>query len=86
MGGIIGLVCCILCAFPLFVIGHYNKNSREPITFWAGDKSFKENISCHTGILRGIKLPAFPECALTGYPPRGAFCGTASGLHHYLAP
>ena len=44
MEGIVGLVCCILCAFPLFVMGHYNKNSRDPLTFWAGDKSLKEKV------------------------------------------
>ena len=44
MEGIVGLVCCILCSFPLFVMGHYNKNSREPLTFWAGDKSLKEKV------------------------------------------
>lgn len=42
--GIVGLVSCLLCAFPLFVIGYYNKNSREPIVFWAGDKSLKEKV------------------------------------------
>lgn len=44
MEGIVGLVCCVLCAFPLFVVGYYNKNSREPITFWAGDKSLKAKV------------------------------------------
>jgi len=44
MEGIVGLACCILCAFPLFVVGHYNKNSREPLPFWGGDKSLKEKV------------------------------------------
>lgn len=44
MEGIVGLVCCILCAFPLFVVGYYNRNSREPITFWAGDKNLKVKV------------------------------------------
>ena len=42
--GIVGLVSCLLCAFPLFVMGYYNKNSREPIVFWAGDKGLKEKV------------------------------------------
>ena len=44
MEGIVGATCCILCAFPLFVMGHYNKNNREPLTFWAGDMSLKEKV------------------------------------------
>lgn len=41
---IIGLVCCLLCAFPFFVIGIYNKDSREPIHFWSGDVSLKNKV------------------------------------------
>ncbi len=44
MEGIIGLVCCMLCAFPLFVIGHFEKDSIEPIMFWAGDKTLKKKV------------------------------------------
>ena len=33
MEGIVGATCCILCAFPLFVMGHYNKDSRKSLTF-----------------------------------------------------
>lgn len=47
MEGIVGLVCCILCAFPLFVMGYYNKNSREPLTFWVGDKGLTEKVKVH---------------------------------------
>ncbi len=41
---IIGLSCCLLCAFPFFIIGHFNRESREPITFWAGDRRLKELV------------------------------------------
>jgi Na+-transporting NADH:ubiquinone oxidoreductase subunit NqrB len=41
---IVGLVCCWLCAFPFLVIGIYNKDSNEPITFWSGDNTLKEKI------------------------------------------
>lgn len=44
MEGIICLISCLMCAFPLFVMGYYNKNSKEPIIFWAGDKSLKEKV------------------------------------------
>jgi Na+-transporting NADH:ubiquinone oxidoreductase subunit NqrB len=40
----VGLVCCLLCAFPFLIIGIYNKDSREPINFWAGDNKLKEKI------------------------------------------
>ena len=43
-GRIIGLVCFLLCAFPFFVIGIYNKDSREPISFWSGDTSLKDKV------------------------------------------
>lgn len=41
---IVALVCCILCAWPLFIIAYYNKNSREPIAFWASDKALKRKV------------------------------------------
>jgi hypothetical protein len=40
----VGLVCCLLCAFPFLIIGIYNKDSKEPINFWAGDNTLKEKI------------------------------------------
>lgn len=41
---IVGLVVCLLCAFPLFIMAHYNKNSKEPIVFWAGDEKRLKRI------------------------------------------
>lgn len=41
---IIGLVCCFLCSFPFVIISKYNKDSREPISFWSGDNTLKEKI------------------------------------------
>ncbi len=72
MGGIIGLVCCILCAFPLFVIGHYNKNSREPITFWTGDKSLKEKVKDVQGYNEEISK-LYRKCALA-FVATGILC------------
>lgn len=59
---IVGLVCCILCAFPLFIIGYYYKNSREPIGFWAGDKSLKEKVKDVPGY-NGEMTKLFLSCA-----------------------
>lgn len=36
VGKIIGLVSCLMCAFPFLIISVYNKDSREPINFWSG--------------------------------------------------
>lgn len=44
MGRIIGCVSCLLCAFPFFIIGYFGKDSKEPVSFWAGDSSLKEKI------------------------------------------
>lgn len=44
VGRIVALVCCLLCAFPFFVIGVYNKDSSEPINFWSGDTSLRDKV------------------------------------------
>ncbi len=72
MEGIVGLVCCILCAFPLFVMGHYNNNSREPITFWAGDKSLKEKVKDIQGYNKEISK-LYLMCALV-FAATGILC------------
>ena len=38
---IVVLVACLLCAVPFLIIGIFEKNSKEPITFWSGDKTLK---------------------------------------------
>ena len=30
---IVGLISCLLCAVPFLIIGIFEKNSKEPITF-----------------------------------------------------
>lgn len=72
MEGIVGLVCCILCAFPLFVMGNYNKNSREPLTFWAGDKSLKEKVKDIQGYNIEISK-LYIKCALV-FVATGILC------------
>lgn len=41
---IVGMICCLLCAFPFFIIGKYNKDSMTPINFWSGDTGLKDKI------------------------------------------
>ncbi len=41
---IIGFFSCLLCAFPLFIMGVYGKDSLEPITFWTGDTTLKGRV------------------------------------------
>ena len=44
VGRIVGLVSCIMCAFPFFIISIYNKDSKEPINFWSGDTTLKAKV------------------------------------------
>lgn len=43
-GRIIGCICCLMCAVPFWVIAKYNKNSKDPISFWSGDTSLKDTV------------------------------------------
>ena len=72
MEGIVGAACCILCAFPLFVMGHYNKNNREPLTFWAGDTSLKEKVKDIQGYNNEISK-LYIKCALA-FVATGILC------------
>ncbi|MBD5455731.1 MAG: hypothetical protein HDR23_04550 [Lachnospiraceae bacterium] len=63
VGRIVALVCCLLCAFPFFVIGVYNKESSEPINFWSGDTSLKDKVKDINGYnmeMAGL----YKKCAL----------------------
>lgn len=76
VGRIIGLISCLLCAFPFFIIAKYDKNSREPINFWSGDKTLKEkvrNVSEYNQEMAGL----YRKCAI-------AFC--ISGIGFLIAP
>lgn len=44
VGRIVGLVSCIMCAIPFFIISIYNKDSKEPINFWSGDTTLKAKV------------------------------------------
>lgn len=43
-GRIIGLVACVMCAFPFLIISVYNRDSKEPINFWSGDTSLRAKV------------------------------------------
>lgn len=45
IGRIVGLISCLLCAIPFIIVAQFGKDSIEPITFWAGDRSIKEKVS-----------------------------------------
>lgn len=44
VGRIVGLISCLMCAFPFLIISIYNKNSKEPINFWSGDTTLKSKV------------------------------------------
>ena len=44
IGRIIGIACCLLCAFPFLIISWDAKNSQAPINFWSGDNSLKNKV------------------------------------------
>lgn len=44
IGNIVGLISCLLCALPFFIISVYDKNSKEPINFWSGDTTLKSKV------------------------------------------
>ena len=44
LGRIIGLISCLMCAFPFLIIGIFNKDSKEPISFWSGDTTLKSRV------------------------------------------
>ncbi len=44
VGRIVGLVFCLMCAVPFFIISVYNKDSKEPINFWSGDTTLKSKV------------------------------------------
>jgi len=44
-GKIVGLISGLMCAFPFWIIGTFNKDSREPISFWSGDTSLRTKVT-----------------------------------------
>lgn len=44
VGNIIGLVSCLMCAVPFFILSAFGKDSDEPINFWSGDTTLKLKV------------------------------------------
>lgn len=44
VGRMIGMISCLLCALPFWVIAKYNRDSDEPISFWSGDTSLRDRV------------------------------------------
>lgn len=45
VGKIIALIACLMCAVPFLIISIYEKDSREPVSFWSGDMSLKSKVT-----------------------------------------
>lgn len=41
---IVGFVACLMCAIPFLIIKKYDKDSRDPIGFWSGDRTLKSKV------------------------------------------
>ena len=44
IGKIICCLCSVLCGLPFLYIGTYEKNNKEPISFWTGDASLSSKL------------------------------------------
>lgn len=73
---IIGLISCLLCAVPFFIISKYDRNSREPINFWSGDKTLKKRVKNIPEYNREM-ADLYKKCAM-------AFC--ISGIGFLILP
>ena len=71
VGNIIGLLSCLLCAFPFFVLSVYGKNSKEPISFWSGDTTLKSRLRDVKAYNQEMSV-LYKNCAV-------AFCITGIG-------
>ena len=69
MGGIIGFISCLMCAVPFLIIAVYGKDSKEPITFWSGDKNLKtkvKNIFLYNKEMAGLYMKCAIAFGITG--------------------
>ena len=77
-GRIISFISYILCAIAFWVIATYNKDSKDPISFWSGDRSLKDKVKDVTAYNR--------EMAALYKKYAWAFAATAvAGAVHPLA-
>lgn len=85
---IVGLISCLLCAVPFLIIGIFEKNSKEPITFWSGDKTLKSKVKDVTAYNLEMGM-LYQKCAFCIYAFRNLLpdfvrlwdCDACFGLH-----
>ncbi|MFR7844071.1 MAG: hypothetical protein ACLU3U_14020 [Gallintestinimicrobium sp.] len=85
---IVGLISCLLCAVPFLIIGIFEKNSKEPITFWSGDKTLKSKVKDVTAYNLEMGM-LYQECAFAFMTFRNLLpdfvrlwdCDACFGLH-----
>jgi len=63
IGGIIGLVSCLMCAVPFLIIGIYDRDSKEPISFWSGDTTLKSKVKDVYGYNKEMSA-LYKKCAI----------------------
>lgn len=44
VGNIIGMICCLMCSLPFFILAAFGRNGDEPINFWSGDTTLKTKV------------------------------------------
>ena len=69
MERIIGVVCCLLCAFLWYGIP-CNRGSREPISFWSGEeeklKATVQDVQAYNGEMARLYRKCSLACVLSG--------------------
>ncbi len=63
IGGIVGLVSCLMCAVPFLIIGIYDRDSKEPISFWSGDTTLKSKVKDICGYNKEMAA-LYKKCAI----------------------
>ena len=61
-GSVVGLISCLMCAIPFFIVSKYEKDSKDPITFWSGDKTLKKKVNDVKGY-NGEMAVVYRKCA-----------------------
>lgn len=72
LGRIIGMFCCILCAFPFLAIGCSGKRGKEPIRFWSGDKTLKAKVTDVPGY--NSEMSKLYLCCALAFAATGVIC------------
>lgn len=61
---IVGFVCCLLCAFPIFVVSYFSKGSKEPMGFWAGSEKRLREVLKDVGGFNQEMSRLYAKCSL----------------------